>query len=141
MCVGIFTKAVNIYATGDLLTKLAAVEVIQKLGDSPWNSKFFSDSPFLKGLLKDAFDEGSEYYVRKNLSALLAKLFARGCITLSDTNKKNFTASLERYLTSSYKEENEGALEVLGCLGLTMDVTRKLLQVPKIFLGCPLSHR
>lgn len=76
-------------------------------------------------MIKDAFDEMSEYYVKKNLTALLAKLFARGTIAFTETVRKNFTAELERYLTSSYKEENEGALEIIGCLGISMAVVSR----------------
>lgn len=79
----VFDAAVKIYNTADLLLKLAAVEVIQKLGDSAWNAKYFSESSLLKEVLAEAF-------VNIIFSRLLLIFFSARISMESTTSAKTF---------------------------------------------------
>lgn len=89
---GLLHKAVQLYNTKDILLKLNVAEVIEILSNSPATIEFLkSDEQIWKMILNEAFDEETEFYVKKYLIQLISKMHASGCLKLSPEIQKNIT--------------------------------------------------
>jgi len=62
---GIMNHIVEAYKTDDILLKLSIVEVIPKMGDSEWNSKFINENLVSKGM-------SLEFFVKKCPTILIS---------------------------------------------------------------------
>jgi len=69
-------------------------------------------------------DENADFYVRKNLAVLIAKLVARGTLSLNQKLKGAFAHMCKTWILSGYKEELYGVLDVIGNLVLKQSVTK-----------------
>jgi len=115
---GLMDLLVQTYQTNDILVKLTVVEAIPKMGDSTWNAKFINEALVQKSMLEECFDENADFYVRKNLAVLIAKLVARGTLSLNQKLKAGFSNMCRNWIASGYKEELYGVLDVIGSLVL-----------------------
>jgi len=115
---GIMNHIVEAYKTDDILLKLSIVEVIPKMGDSEWNSKFINENLVSKGMSLEFFDDLSDYYVRKNIGSLIAKLISRGILPMDKKTKEGFVKVLRLWFNSGMKEEAYGALDIVANLVL-----------------------
>ncbi len=70
----------------------------------------------------------TDFYVRKNLANLIAKLAARGIIPLNLKMKQNFAGLCKSWLSSGFKEELYGVLDVIGSLCARQAVRNYILE-------------
>jgi hypothetical protein len=79
--IGLLESAASIYFTNDILVRLNAVEILAKWGSADWNSSFLAHHPTLYARIsQDAFNAQEDFYVRKYLAILIAKLVGRGAV-------------------------------------------------------------
>lgn len=94
-------RALGLYNTEDILLKMALVQIISVLGDSPETAKLLHEHKVWKLIEKDASDVDQEFYVRKFLLLLLVDLVAQGHYTLSPKMSKDIQTFLRLNLTSN----------------------------------------
>lgn len=80
---GLFDLAVNNYKTNDILLKLNVVEIFSKWGNANWNAKFLSEHSIIQTILKEAFDPQEEFYIKKYLAVLIARLVGKNVMKLT----------------------------------------------------------
>ena len=111
---GLMEKILKAYKTDDILLKLVIVETIPKMGDTAWNAKYITNAMVSKIMVKECFDPETEFYVRKHLSVLIAKLIVRDLMPFDVKVKQNFTDMMKALLNSWSNEEAEGGIELIG---------------------------
>jgi len=68
--------------------------------------------------------------VRKNLAVLIAKLIARGTLSLNQKLKGAFGNMCKNWIVSGYKEELYGVLDVIASLVLKQSVIFNAFLIP-----------
>lgn len=67
----------------------------------------------------EAFNQEEEFYVRKSLIILVAKMSSLNCFEITPSAAKNFTIFLREMLSSKTIDEVDAGLDVICYLGKT----------------------
>jgi len=117
---GLLHQAVELYNTPDVLLKLNIAEVMEQFGESSWTIQFLKDDEQVWKLIqKEAFDEDTEFYVRKYLVQLITKMHSMGCFKFTPEISKNIVLFVRNCVTNKNYEEMSAALTIIGHLNRT----------------------
>ncbi|KAM3136117.1 hypothetical protein pb186bvf_011739 [Paramecium bursaria] len=106
----------NIYKTDDILVKLNMIEIMSEMGNSKATAQLLLSQPFFKDIIKEAFSETVDFYVRKYQVILFSKLLNQRVQNFNPDVEKKINKLLLQWFTQNSQEEIEGALEVIKYL-------------------------
>ncbi|KRX10959.1 Armadillo-type fold [Pseudocohnilembus persalinus] len=129
----ILDKCIQQVVTDDILLRLAAVEVISKMGNKKYNSKFLAEHEQMKKIISDAFNPKEELYVKKYLALLISKLLSNGTMELSVHMRNNFINLLTQLFFEGQEEGFYAAMDIISHLVQTQEGINLVISKEEIF--------